>query len=172
MRPQGTVVALVLLSATFHTLIRSNLQATLRMTLQSTSLDDELDSSASARVSHILTEAVQRNAAGPAKPAPSRVAPAPAAADVEVTAVAVDRSPPPSLAVEPPTTVGAPEAACAPSAAAAACAACELRLLHWNLQNKPGRPDLRQLAAVLALAKAKRCALPPSSRPPSPSSGR
>ena len=64
-----TILALVLVSATFHTLIRSNLQSSLHIALQPTSLEPVLDyisgasaadTSASARVSLVLAEAAVR----------------------------------------------------------------------------------------------------------------
>jgi hypothetical protein len=169
-----TLLALVFLSATFHTLIRSDLQATLRVSLQPTSLDDEVDSSAAARVSIVLAKAVQRGATEPSEPSPShaslveqlaaRVERAAATSGAQLSVTAVESPPPPPLPSVAVQTAYAsspdaaytstPEATCA--AAATACAACELRLLHWNLQHKPGKPDVRQLAAVLALAKARR----------------
>jgi hypothetical protein len=187
-----TILLLVILSGIFHTLIRSNLQATtFRTSLQPTSLDDDLDSSASARVSLLLTEAVQRGArARLPEPAQPRAPPALSAADASAAAVEPSdkdaaaltasgegakrdrsdgRTPPATSAARAeqaaavPVAVqvqAAPEAAARESlpaaCAAAACAACELRWLHWNLQQRPGRPDEAQLATVLAFAAARR----------------
>ena len=181
-----TILLLVILSGIFHTLIRSNLQATtFRTSLQHASLDDDLDSSASARVSLLLTEAVQRGAgARPPEPALPRAPPDSSAAAAEpsgkgtealaapVATVKIGRSyrrTPPATSARAEQAVAAPTAveveavpaAAAPeslpaSCAAAACAACELRWLHWNLQQRPGRPDEAQLATVLAFAAARR----------------
>ena len=186
-----TILLLVILSGIFHTLIRSNLQATtFRTSLQHASLDDDLDSSASARVSLLLTEAVQRGAdARPPEPALPRAPTASSAADASAAApepsgkgaealaapvatVKIGRSyrrTPPATSARAEQAVAAPTAveveavpaAAAPeslpaSCAAAACAACELRWLHWNLQQRPGRPDEAQLATVLAFAAARR----------------
>ena len=184
-----TILLLVILSGLFHTLIRSNLQATtFRTSLQPTSLDDDLDSSASARVSLLLTEAVQRGAGTrPPQPALSSAPPASSAADASaaaaepsdktteastasVEAVKIDRSygrtPPTTSAraaqvVAAPAAVEIPEAvaeAVAPESlpatcAAAACAACELRLLHWNLQQRPGRPAVVVLLTLRSQSK-------------------
>ena len=150
-----TILLLVILSGIFHTLIRSNLQATtFRMSLQPSSLDDELDSSASARVSLLLTEAVQRGA-GARQPAPAlpRFPSVSSAADssaatAEPSTKTTEGSTPPASArteqavvapavagmeaVTEATTPVSPPAACT----AAACAACELRWLHWNLQQR------------------------------------
>ena len=180
-----TILLLVILSGLFHTLIRSNLQATtFRTSLQPTSLDDDLDSSASARVSLLLTEAVQRGAGTrPPQPALSSAPPASSAADASAAAaepsdktteasttsqeaVKIDRSygrTPPATsaraaqamaapaAVEIPEAVAeavAPESLPATCTAAAACAACELRWLHWNLQQRPGRPAVVVLVTL------------------------
>ena len=181
-----TILLLVILSGIFHTLIRSNLQATtFRTSLQHASLDDDLDSSASARVSLLLTEAVQRGAGTrPPEPALPRAPPDASAAAAEpsgkgtealaapVATVKIGRSyrrTPPATSARAEQAVAAPTAveveavpaAAAPeslpaSCAAAACAACELRWLHWNLQQRPGRPDEAQLATVLAFAAARR----------------
>jgi len=196
-----TILLLVILSGIFHTLIRSSLQATtFRMSLQPTSLDDDLDSSASARVSLLLTEAVQRGArARLPEPAQPRAPPVPSAADASAAAAEPSdkdaaaltasgegakrdrsdgRTPPATstaraeqaaavpVAVEVQAAPEAVEVQAAPEAAAreslpascaaGACAACELRWLHWNLQQRPGRPDEAQLATVLAFAAARR----------------
>ena len=192
-----TILLLVILSGLFHTLIRSNLQATtFRTSLQPTSLDDDLDSSASARVSLLLTEAVQRGAGTrPPQPALSSAPPASSAADASAAAaepsdktteasttsqeaVKIDRSygrTPPATsaraaqAMAAPAAVEIPEAvaeAVAPESlpeslpatctAAAACAACELRWLHWNLQQRPGRPAVVLLLTLRSQPKVSR----------------
>ena len=185
-----TILLLVILSGLFHTLIRSNLQATtFRTSLQPTSLDDDLDSSASARVSLLLTEAVQRGAGSrPPGPELSRAPPASSAADApaataepsdrttealtaSVEAVKIDRSygrtppatsaraeqavaAPAAVAVEVVAEAVAPETLPATCTAAAACAVCELRWLHWNLQQRPGRPAVVVLPTLRSQPKA------------------
>ena len=186
-----TILLLVILSGLFHTLIRSNLQATtFRTSLQPTSLDDDLDSSASARVSLLLTEAVQRGAGTrPPQPALSSAPPASSAADASAAAaepsdkttealttsleaVKIDRSygrTPPATSARAEQAVAAPAAvavevvpeAVAPESlpatcAAAACAACELRWLHWNLQQRPGRPAVVVLLTLRSQPKVSR----------------